>query len=210
MRPAHLTFLFAGMALSAFGGTADDAVLKKRQADWVEEVRTRQQPLADELESMVGNDTNLNVFVIDPAVNELGSPSGDWLGKKLFRRHVVKDRLIIEDRVERESLIHSLVGAIRQTDGFAASCFEPIYGVTIERGVKKIDLVVCFMCLQLEAYGAYGGSGALINGDPAPIFSAVLKRHGIVLPSLIPAPNQSTDPTLTSGTPAAVQPARHP
>jgi hypothetical protein len=66
--------------------------------------------------------------------------------------------------------------------GGVAECFEPYYGITIEKGDRKIDVLVCFMCLQAEVYGAYAGNGFVLSGAHANVFVAAAKAHGLGLP----------------------------
>jgi hypothetical protein len=103
-----------------------EETLDQKQAEWANEVRERQQPMVEELEGMLGKDTKLTLFAVDPGKNVNGNPDGTWLGKKMFRRHIIRSSAPIDSAGEREALIHALTDGMRETDGGGSRMFRTV------------------------------------------------------------------------------------
>jgi hypothetical protein len=193
MRVYVASFLTVVAALFAAEPTPSEKTLDQKKADWTNDVRTRQEPLVDELESMLGRDTKMTLFAVDPTENVNGAPDGTWLGKKMFRGHVIRSSAPIEDAREQEALIHALTDGMRETDGTVAACFDPYFGLTIEKGDRKIDVLVCFMCLNGRVYGAYSRGDFILSNAHVDAFLSAAKAHGLGLPyrNAIPPANPS-------------------
>ena len=183
-------FLILGIGLFACGAPNSDKSIEAEKAEYAKEVRARQQPMIDELEGMLGADTKMTLFAINPTETGPKAVDEKWLGKKLFRGHIVRSSAPIEDGQEQAALIHALTDGMRETDGSVAECFEPYFGLTIERGDRKIDIVVCFSCLQAEVFGAYSDTGFILARTHADVFIASAKRHDLGLPFRDPNPIQ--------------------
>lgn len=183
MKPIQIAFFIVGISLLTSGASDSAKSIELAKAEYAKTIRARQQPMIDELEAMLGSDTKLTLFAIDPNDNAFrATGDGMWKGRKLFRGHIVRSSALIDDGREREVLVHALTDGMRETDGTIAPCFEPYFGLTIERGDKKIDIVVCFSCLQAHVYGAYADDGFILANTHADVFIASAKRHGLGLP----------------------------
>jgi hypothetical protein len=146
-------------------------------------VRLREQPMVDELEGMLGDDTKMTLFAIDPTENEYrADPDGSWMGRKMFRGHIVRGSAGIDDSKERADLVHALTEGIRETDESVAACFDPYFALKIERGIRKIDIVVCFDCLTARMYGAYADNSFILAGTHVGVFLDSAKQHDLSLP----------------------------
>jgi len=91
-----------------------------------------------------------------------------------FHDYFVQERIEITDKEERAALIKALVAGIAAADA-AAACFNPRHGISAEMRGEKVDLVICFECLQIRVYGG-GGEGVLTTRSAEPAFNAALHR----------------------------------
>jgi hypothetical protein len=72
---------------------------------------------------------------------------------------------------------------IETSDGRVAMCFLPRHGVVLRRGEERLDLVICYECLQLRMYreGAGESGGVRTSDEVEGEVSAVFRAHGLTL-----------------------------
>ena len=180
---AALIIVFALVTVGAFAAALSEAEMKQKKADYAKQVRARQQPMVQELEGMLGNNAKVTLFSIDPQDNGWrADPDGTWCGRPLFRGHIVRASSPIIDHGEQRAIVLALTDGIRESYGSVASCFEPYFGLTLQKGDKKIDIVVCFMCLNAKVYGAYAESYFILSRSHSDVFIESAKRHKLSLP----------------------------
>jgi hypothetical protein len=182
MKLIHAAFLIVCSGIFAVENSFAEDPTEPKMTNWADDVRTRQRPMIDELESMLGNDTKVTLYAVDPARIFNGDPDGTWYGKKMFRNHIVKSSAAIENHRECETLVHALTDGMRETQGGFDSSFEPFFGLTIERGNKRIDVLVCFTCMRAFVYGAYAGDSFILDNAHEDAFFDSAKKHGLGLP----------------------------
>jgi len=174
----------------------DNAALQAAMAERTKEARARQEPLALELESMLGDETKITLYSIEPNENYHWRAEGKKDGIDIFRDRPIRGSIAISDRKEAEALVRALIARMRESHGTVLPCFIPHHGLKIERGQKKIDLLICFGCLEGIAYGAYAANGFPVTDAPEAAFNDALTRHKLPLPR---SPNQTSEPTAASG-----------
>lgn len=166
------------------GSAADDraATFAAVEAKRAGEARAQQEPLAREVEAMLGDDTKLTLYSVKPTSEFDWMAQGKRNGVDIFRSHPVRGYAAITDKAEIRELLQALIKGMRDSDGAIASCFLPHHGLTIEHAGKKVDLLICFSCLFGESYGAYSANGFPISEKPLAVFNEALARHRLPLP----------------------------
>jgi len=207
MKYASIALLTFVAFVSAAAAGDDSPELKAAIRERIKEVRARQEPLALELEAMLGPETKIVIYSLDPHEVEGWAFSGKKNGTDVLRGFPIRGRAVVGERKEAEELLRALIAGIRESDGTVASCFIPHHGLTIERGAKKVDLVICFTCLEGLAFGAYASNQYLVTDTPLALFNAALERRKLPRPEV---PNQTPEPTPMSVTPPAAQEPRQP
>jgi hypothetical protein len=85
---------------------------------------------------------------------------------------------------DRKPLAAGLRQAAEDNHGVAAACFNPRHGLRLTAGKMVVDLVICFECIQVQAYvDGKRADGFLTTRDPQPGFDGVLKTAGVELPN---------------------------
>ena len=192
MKYASIALLSFVTFVSAVAAGEDSPELKAAIRERIKEVRARQEPLALELEAMLGPETKIVLYSLDPHEVEGWAFSGKKNGTDVLRGFPIRGRAVVDERKEAEELLRALIAGIRESDGTVASCFIPHHGLTIECGAKKMDLVICFTCLEGLAFGAYASNQYLVTDTPLTVFNAALERHKLPLPEM---PNKAAQTT---------------
>jgi BON domain-containing protein len=103
--------------------------------------------------------------------------------KETFHDYRVLGKTEIRDPDERKRLLRALY---RATDdgGVPAQCFNPRHGINARLGDDTVDLVICFECSELKAYGKNGVlvRGMTGTGSPLETFNFAIERAGLPLP----------------------------
>ena len=198
MKYASIAFLVFAAFFSATAAGEDSPELKAAIRERIKEVRARQEPLAIELEAMLAADTKLTFYSLQPNEDERWAFTGKKNGIDVLRGYPIRGRAVVSGKKEIAEIVRSLIAGIRESDGTVASCFMPHHGLTIERGEKKIDLVICFTCLEGLAFGAYASNQYLVTDTPLTVFNAALERHKLPLPE-VPNSERSAAPERAAG-----------
>jgi hypothetical protein len=176
------------LLISSTLSVAADVQLSARElavlAQRAKEVHMRQEPLAKELETLIGADTKVTLYSVDPKIDYSWQSEGKRNGVDVFRDRPIRGYAEIEDKDEMLTLIRDIIAGIRQSDGRVAACFDPHHGLTIVRGAKKVDLLICFTCLNGQAFGAYAGNEFLVTSSPLKKFNESLLKHHLPLPTV--------------------------
>ncbi len=77
----------------------------------------------------------------------------------------------------RRALVKALYAGLNENNDTAASCFNPRHGLRATKGERTLDIVICFECLQVNAYGPVTGErhSGLLSESPEPAFDAMLR-----------------------------------
>ena len=101
--------------------------------------------------------------------------------QKVFHGFNILGRAQITDSSEQRALLRALAHGVRENDGPPAACFDPRHALHVDQGGRSIDLVICFECSQVHAYGFNQHDSFLTSASPQPIFDDSLRRHGLPL-----------------------------
>ena len=134
-----------------------------------------QKALADSFRSLLRPESRVFLYAMDPRL-----PRGR--GRKradLFHGYRVLGRAEIKDTDEKQALLDALAEGITSSDGVIAYCFEPRHALRIQTGAARVDLNICFECLQIFPHGLNGDRGIPVTRAPEAVFDAALKKHGL-------------------------------
>jgi hypothetical protein len=111
---------------------------------------------------------------------EPGRPRGK--PKRSFHGWKVLGGTLVVDREKQNVLLSAVDRGIAESDGSVAVCFEPRHGITVTSGSTVVDLVICFECLQVEAFvNGKAVEGAPTTSMPQPILDKLLEEAGVPL-----------------------------
>jgi hypothetical protein len=91
----------------------------------------------------------------------------------------------VSDPAVRQALLNALANGVRENvKGMAASCFNPRHGIKAVANGQKLDVVICFECLQANVYADDKRiQGFLSMSSPQKTFDEVLRKSGVKLSS---------------------------
>ena len=77
----------------------------------------------------------------------------------VFHGYKITGRAALSDAGKRKALGELVLRGIRESDGRQAKCFEPRHGIRFEQDEKVLELVICYECLSIEAFGNVFAAG---------------------------------------------------
>lgn len=107
--------------------------------------------LPGEADAWLAGATRIEIFALDPmheALYGTDSPESESL-----HGYRILGRAVLEDPAKCAELGGLIRRGIRESDGRVAACFNPRHGLRIERDSRELELVICFECLSMHAYG---------------------------------------------------------
>jgi len=104
---------------------------------------------------------------------------GHW-GK--FHDFVVLGKAEIRDPEERMKLLDALYRSKWPGGAPAAHCFDPRHGISAKLGDDTVDLVICFECHTIKAYGKNGMLMFRTIDSPLETFNIAVDSAGLPLP----------------------------
>jgi hypothetical protein len=99
---------------------------------------------------------------------------------ELFHDFDVLGHAEITDRNEQQALFRELAWGVRENGGDVFACFNPRHALHVEQSGRSIDLVICFQCRSVSAYG-FQQKNFLTGASPQNTFDASLRRHHLPL-----------------------------
>jgi hypothetical protein len=99
----------------------------------------------------------LEIFALDPmpiAEEALATTKVDHL-----HGYPILGRATLTDGKARAELADLVLRGIRESDGKVAACFNPRHGIRAKHDGRTLDLVICYECLSMTAYGDALGAG---------------------------------------------------
>jgi len=133
-----------------------------------------QARLAAALEALPVRDSRMTLYSLRPYPKPEGSAEVD----ASFHEFLILGSREISDPAEKQRLITLLAGDIRrQISSTRKACFNPRHGLRIAMGSEICDLVICFECDMMHAYGFAGGKYIPITGGAQGEFNALLDRY---------------------------------
>ena len=98
---------------------------------------------------------------------------------KVFYGYPILGKVEIVPPQERIKLLNAFAKGVRESSGDAANCFNPRHGIRIVTETSTNDFVICFECLQVQAYGFNGGQFFSTGSSPGIVFNSFLSQYHI-------------------------------
>ena len=134
-----------------------------------------QKALSDSVRSLLRPESRVFLYAMHPEL-----PRGRARKRAdLFHGYRVLGRAEIKGASEKQALLDALAEGITSSDGGIAYCFEPRHALRIQTGDARLDLNICFECLQIFPHGFNGDRGIPVTRSPEAVFDAALKKHGL-------------------------------
>jgi hypothetical protein len=110
------------------------------------------------------------------AVEDVGDDADHFHGWRVL------GKTVIDDFSAREKLIAVLNRAVKNSEGFAAECFDPRHGIRAIQDGGTAELLICFECGRMHAY-LDGRRLPLeyMSSAEQPVFDNMLRRANIAL-----------------------------
>jgi hypothetical protein len=179
--------IFATIALIFLGLTLDgkdtplnlpkDATPEQEHEYWHQLTERRQHNLVIELEEIAAQDPQVTLYTTQTEPNTSWIQEGKTEWVDVFREYPIIGKAEVTNREDRNALLQALIRGIRESDGATVMCFEPRHALTISTKEKRIDILVCFECLQGGVWGAYSAKGFVTTHAPAIVFNKIAATY---------------------------------
>lgn len=81
---------------------------------------------------------------------------------------------------DTRKLLDTVKRLVEESDGTSALCFIPHHGIRIKQGETTMDLVICFLCLQMKVYvDDRPPLDFTISADPQPVLNLLFDRSRV-------------------------------
>jgi hypothetical protein len=137
--------------------------------------------LDDEAQRILEHASTMTVMSLDPT---LRSPNFfARLSESLCYRHFGGWRLLgqttVEDAATRKRVAASIESAVRDFNGWRATCFNPRHAVRVTSGSQTYDFIICYECGSLECYSGERqvGRSVSISGSPRMLNALLTAAH---------------------------------
>jgi len=138
-----------------------------------------QSKAADAIDKIPASKVRLFLYSLNPHDYRVFDGKLPENSDQTFHRYPVLGGVEITSLEEKTNLLNAFTKGIRESDGQVAACFNPRHGLRIVDGTVTNDFVICFECLQVQAYGFSGGHDFLTSGSPSGTFNKVLDEYHI-------------------------------
>ena len=102
--------------------------------------------------------------------------------KERLHKWGILGRAQIKDADEQRKLVEAIYRRLEAEGAGPAACFNPRHTITVEKGARRIDLVICFECTWIYIYGGSSSGKTnrlLFSQSVSPVFDALFKKHGL-------------------------------
>ena len=128
------------------------------------------------LERLADGPTRVVLYSVDPS-----QPVNEPPDTLFFGRYRIRGSADVTDPAEQQALLKALAQGAREAKKEVMLCFEPHHGLRVEKGSYAAEFVICFECLQVQAWGFQPGWGFNISATPQSVFDDSLHRHNLPL-----------------------------
>lgn len=134
--------------------------------------------LPGELGAVLAEAMEWEVMALHPSLPDPGEQLEDS-----FHDFEVLGRARLGSARDRAALAAALNAGIAGNDSVAARCFMPRHGIRAETPSGRVDLVICFQCLQVRVFdgGEEPVQELLTTEDPREIFDAIYGAAGLTI-----------------------------
>ncbi len=144
-----------------------------------DDFKAGQSRIAEAIEKIGQTKDKVFLYSLDPNDPRIYEGKLPENSDKVFHRYPILGRVEMTSPEETASLFGALSKGIRESSGSVAGCFEPRHGIRVVSSKATNDFVICFTCLQVEAYGFDGGQHFLTSSSPGPVFNGILSKNHI-------------------------------
>lgn len=116
----------------------DDPFVRPRFPAWATEILT-----SPERVELLTLDDHVTVVNVEDESDRIPPPAQAW---EQFNRIPVRRRVEVTNRNDMRRIGHALMASIGTGDEPTAVCFDPHWGVRIERQSDWLQLAICFNC----------------------------------------------------------------
>jgi len=117
----------------------------------------------------------LEVFSLNPEMTHR-----PW--SKTFHNHKILGKTVIDSTQDRRRIFLALNKGHAESTVIMGACFNPRHGLRASAHGRTADLLICFECLQVEAYlNGDDAGGFLTSATPQPVFDDLLRKAGVRL-----------------------------
>jgi hypothetical protein len=111
------------------------------------------------------------------SLNSLPRLPDDLKEDEEFHNHVVLGQIEITNAEDKNALMHALAKGICESDGKVMMCFNPRHGIRLITDSSTNDLLICFECQVIKAFGFKDGDFFSTAPSPAPLFNDMLDKY---------------------------------
>jgi len=165
-----LILLAIGPPLVAGVGCGESATKKSDQlanAPW-------REPLADDVQNILAHADEFTLWSIEGELS-----LNDQVTDTHFHGFRILGKTDVPEKSDRDELLSALYRGMQEQGGRAA-CFAPRHGISASIGNERVDLVICFECFTIVAFGNAEQS-LFVSDSPQDVFNRALKRADIPL-----------------------------
>ena len=152
-------------------------------------------------------------ILAEPAAFEILALQPDGLEDREagFHGYEVLGRAEVTDPAVRRRVVELIARGVDANDGSVAACFNPRHGVRAEGDGGRVDLVICFECLQITVHGPGESWADVLTSDAVTgRMNAIYREHGLAIhgPDEPPAPRARRAPGAPLALPSRPAPPR--
>jgi hypothetical protein len=144
-----------------------------------ENFKQSQARIAGAIEKIEASNVRLYFYSLDPHDASRFEGKLPEISNKSFHWMPVLGNVEIIPLQEKTNLLGALAQGVRENSGEAAMCFDPRHGLRVVTKSATNDFVICFECLQVQAYGFTPSSSFYVSGSPAVTFNKILDKYKI-------------------------------
>ncbi len=134
----------------------ESAVVQAATPTPVVQASNEKNRLPAEAEALLRAASTLELFSLDPTPLP---PDAAPPAQGALHGYRITGRASLSEASPRKALAELVLRGIRESDGSQAKCFKPRHGIRVEQGAMVLELVICYECLSIEAYGNVFGKG---------------------------------------------------
>jgi hypothetical protein len=139
--------------------------------------RADQTRVANAIEKILTSKIKLFLYSLDPHDARRFSEKFPENSDESFHHIPVLGRVEIIGTQEKTNLLGAFARGIRENNDMLANCFDPRHGIRIVTKTATNDFVICFECLQVQAYGFGADKYFLTSSSPNIVFNKFLDEH---------------------------------
>jgi len=136
-----------------------------------------QTRIADAIEKIPASKIKLFLYSLDPHDARRFSGKLPENSNKSFHYFPILGRVEIVSTQEKTNLLGAFTKGIKENNESLANCFDPRHGIRIVSETATNDFVICFECLQVQAYGFNAGKYFLTSSSPNATFNKFLDEY---------------------------------